>query len=359
MTTLVAQTAEVRADFIERCGTPLNRRIIDAMIASSRAKNGNLMPPGWTADDFIADTTRIARTAELFTITPEMFDLVGHAATSLPPQTLDRFDLPAMNGWLHLPSPITIDDVRGDPIAITDILWSERTLGRDGVSPGRGIPSHARGILIHAFTPTGDPSDPLWGRMDPAMLRRLVAETPKASLVHTQTVAFGRLSWALAAGDGTPQAVRDAYALASLHDGEVVEDYDDGEYLVRTQSGHTIKVRPDPFVQFLKTYFHFVKSELAAIDRENAPRSMRRWLRQLDMPMGPVSVIRLRRHAYTGTAGEGHALTYRYVRRGHWRRQWYGSGGDKYQRHIWIAPTICGPEDGPLRVRDTVNAVVR
>ena len=358
MTSIVAQTADARADFVERSDTPLNHRIIDAMIAESRAGNGNLMPPGWSADDFIADTVLSARAAELFTCTPEMFDLIGHAAQSLPPQTLDRYDLPAMNGWLHLPTPLVIDDTRGDPIAITDILWSERTLGRDGVSPGRGIPSHARGILIHAFTPTGDPSDPLVGRMDPAMLRRLMAETPKASLVHTQTVAFGRLSWALAAGDGTALAVRDAYALASLHDGEVVEEHG-GEYLVRTQSGHTAKVRPDPFVQFMKTYFHFVKSELAAIDRADIPRSMRRWMKQLDMPMGAVSVIRLRRHAYTGTAGEGRALTYRYVRRGHWRRQWYGAGDGRYQRHIWIAPTIVGPGDGPLRVRDAVNAVVR
>ena len=61
MTSIVAQTADARADFVERSDTPLNHRIIDAMIAESRAGNGNLMPPGWSADDFIADTVLSAR----------------------------------------------------------------------------------------------------------------------------------------------------------------------------------------------------------------------------------------------------------------------------------------------------------
>jgi hypothetical protein len=38
-------------------------------------------------------------------------------------------------------------------------------------------------------------------------------------------------------------------------------------------------------------------------------------------------------------------------------RQWYGSGENRYQQHIWIAPTIVGPEEGELRVREVVNLI--
>jgi hypothetical protein len=45
--------------------------------------------------------------------------------------------------------------------------------------------------------------------------------------------------------------------------------------------------------------------------------------------------------------------------RGYWRRQWYGSGAERWQDWIYVHPYIKGPDSAPLLVRERVNALLR
>jgi hypothetical protein len=65
-----------------------------------------------------------------------------------------------------------------------------------------------------------------------------------------------------------------------------------------------------------------------------------------------VRVVDLR-HATGAGQGHGHALTKRFIVRGHWRNQAYGPRST-LRRPTWIAPHIKGPDDAPLDTRPTV-----
>lgn len=368
MTSIPQQCAEMRADFIDKGMSPLHVSFCEAMVRSSRRQGDRLFPYEWNGEQVADDMVRQMRMAEMWSATPEMFDLIHHASKSMPPQELRREDLPSPQGFLWLPVPLPIKDIRGVTLQITGVLWSEREMGRRGESPGRRMPDVGRGIVVWMFARFGDRDDPVRERLTDRDIGHIVANSPLLSLYHSMSVAFGHKTWDVDTSEfnGTEQEKADAARRAldsrrmrSAHDGEVVSQDADGLWQIRTADGNLIKAVADPTVQFLSAYFHFAKSELTTLDRERAPRSSARFFARLGMPDSPVTVVRLRRRASGGETGNGMALTYRYVRRGFWRNQWYGSHslGTRHQRAIWIAPTLVGPEDGPLRIRDVVNLV--
>lgn len=368
MTSIPQQCAEMRGDFIDKGMSGYHLSFLDAMVQSSRLQGDRLFPYEWTGEQVADDMVRQMRMAEMWTATPEMFDLIHHASKSMPPQELRREDLPSMQGFLWLPVPLPIKDIRGETLNIQGILWSEREMGRRGESPGAGMPDIGRGIVVWMFARMGDPTDPLRRQMGRQQMGRIMAESPLLSLYHSMSVAFGHKTWDVdtSGHSGTPQEKADAARQAlkmrrmhSAHDGTVISQDEDGLWQIRTAEGDILKAVADPTVQFLSAYFHFAKSELTTLDREWTPRSSARFFARLGLPDSPITVIRLRRRASGAETGRGSALSYRYVRRGFWRNQWYGSvtNNDRHQRAIWIAPTLVGPEDGPLRIRDVVNLV--
>lgn len=364
MKSIPIQTAEARADFVEMALNPQHVRFLDGMVKSSRVQRDNLFPPDWNGGEVAQDMQVSARMSELFTATPDMHALMMHASKSLPPQTLERTDLPSQHGFLYLPSDLTNIDIRGEEVRTRAIMWAEREIGHPGVDAnGKGL-EVGRGIVIWLFTEFGSQRDSLrragWSDADFAKARTFI---PRMSLMHCMTVGFGHIAWDIDTSgvDGDPEfkAWFGRNVMRSIHDGEVIEQQANGSWLVRTADGNIVTTKPDPVIQYLKTYFHFYGSVLSEPDREHMPRSMARWFRRLGLPDGPVTVVRLRRRPHGPETGNGWTLTYRHVRRGHWRKQWYGSGEHKFQRHIWISPTIVGPEDGELAVRDVVNLVQR
>lgn len=116
---------------------------------------------------------------------------------------------------------------------------------------------------------------------------------------------------------------------------------------------------------------HFPRAEQRRIDRIAAKR------RRLPEDGEEIKVRHLRRleHEYEPTPRddvdaehEGHALTYRIIVRGHPREQYYPSLGPARvdgqwnaasHRKIWISPHIRGPEDSPLVLKHSLDAVVR
>jgi hypothetical protein len=120
------------------------------------------------------------------------------------------------------------------------------------------------------------------------------------------------------------------------------------------------KERPDPVLGWMIACWRLMQQSLTEIEKEWPSRQQRRQLVRQNRPDVPVSVIRLRRSKsnYEGEHNEVN-WTHRWLVRGHWRNQWYGSGEDRYQRAIWIHPQIRGPEDAPLLVREHVYALER
>lgn len=352
---LAVDTADRRADLVDRVCSDASVRFLNEWVVRQGSKANVLIPRGTTGEGLAESLQYIAQAAELFTVTPEMLDLIEHASKSLPPQVLDRFDLPAPVGWLHLPRDLIFTDGKGISVPIRDFMWAESRVSREMALSAK-LSKSASGVIF-------------WGFMDLDQLVRSnqilhsvnyapegqknLRQLPKSIFCQFLPTAFGAAAWFPTSRLGSESV------MASMHDGDVVDTFDDGSFLIKTMSGALITARPDPTVQFLKTYFHFVQSELTSKDRTPLPRSQQKMLRRFKLPTGPVTVIQLRKHHASHGDGQSWALTYRYVRRGFWRKQWYGSGENRYQKHIWIAPTIVGPDDGPLRVRDVVNIVKR
>lgn len=360
MSSIPNRCAELRADFIDRGLSKRHIWFLDAITTSARKKGDKLFPYDWDGDDLAHDLVQTMKMAEMWTATPEMLDLVQHASKSLPPQALKRESLPSQSGFLYLPAPLWMEDIRGKQLPIRAIMWREREIGREGESPGRGLPHIARGITLYLFMINGEDGDEVPQHLNKVEFRRILAEVPSLSLFHSMSVAFDRKVWDVDTSDmeGVDPDIRAEVGrrvMHSLHDGDAIERLEDGRWLIRTSDGYVIKARADNVIQFLHSYFHFVGSTLSSLERERPSRSLLKWLRRLGMPEGPITVVRLRHHEATGKGLGGWQLTYRHVRRGHWRAQWYGSGEARYQQHIFIAPTIVGPDDGPLRVRDVVN----
>ena len=360
MTSIPNRCAELRADFIDRGLTKTHIEYLDGIVRSARMNGDKLFPYEWDGHDLGHDLVKTMRLAEMWSVTPEMQDLIEHAAKSLPPQVLKRESLPSQTGFLYLPKPLWMEDIRGDHLPIRVITWHERELGREGESPGKDLPHVARGVTLNMHVLNGEDGDLAFKAMTPEERRRIASQVPTVSLFHAMSVAFDRQVWDIDTSDmvGVDPEVRAEIGRRtsrSLHDGETIEHLPDGRWLIRTSEGYVVKARADNVIQFLHAYFHFVESTLSSMDREHPSKTLVKWMRRLGMPDGPISVVRLRRHEVTGKGMGGWVLSYRHVRRGHWRAQWYGSGEHRYQQHIFIAPTIVGPDDGPLRVRDVVN----
>lgn len=355
---IAIDTATIRADFVERSLNPLHIAILDGMVKTSNEKDDRLFPPRWNGQDVAEDMRRVAGRAELFTASNEMFDLIMHAAESLPPQKIDFTDLPTDEGWLHLPDALMLEDVRGLMIPVRDIMWSRRMIGHEDQEAAPGVYT-GEGVVVWSFVELGDYRDALT-IANPEAVQRIKEHAPNASLMHVQTVGFDSFSWSVVdeSGDGT-RDLADAM-MRSMHDVDTTyEDLGDGTY--RAMNGTktaSVRLKPDPLVQLLMSYWHFAKSELTDLTEDHLTRQIRRSFKRRDLPTGPVTVVQLRRAKAEHGDGEW-TLTYRHIRRGHWRKQWYGSAGSRYQKHIWISPTVVGPEDGPLVERDVVNVVIR
>ncbi len=184
---LALDTADARADVVERIGSPTTRQLLNPDM--SEQKSRNFWPDNWTAKNYADNIRAEASAAELYTATEEMMELVLEASKSLPAQTIERFDLPDQVGWLHLPRPLSIDGEGGPKI--TDILWTEMTLGKPGVDYGTRK-SEERGIIIHCFVAKNNLDVRF---MDDGASAAFAAEVPNVIPAMSLSAAFGYHSW--------------------------------------------------------------------------------------------------------------------------------------------------------------------
>ncbi len=357
---LPREVAERRADLYEKCESEDQVNWYAQMMLSTRLHGDGLFDPRWNARDFAFRVKQTAAECELFVVTEEMLDLSVHAMKSLEPQVLLPMDLPTPTGFVLFEKPFISVDIRGKKNPVTAIMWREEIIGHIGSAPGIDahgelVPAVNTGVVLYLFMDNLDKeSRPPW------LTPQMMANVPRDSLYHLISVSYGYMTWDMVPKDTARgrdeldlwNATRNS--MNSLHDGEIISDLGNGVYRIRNSAGQELNVVPEKFVQLMKTVWHFMQSELSEKSREYPPRRTAKGLPN-GIPNSPITVVRLRRRKSLNENTGKWSLSYRYLRRGHWRNQWYGSGNSRYQRQIYILPTIVGPDDGPFVDRDVVN----
>lgn len=353
---LPREVVERRADLYEKCDSDFQLKWYESMMTSVRLHGDKIFDPTWNAKDLALRIKAACLESELFVITSDMMDLAVHASKSLPPQTLMNVDLPTPSGYMLFEKPFLSIDIRGKANPVTSIMWREEIIGWGGNvgidAEGKPLPRMSSGVVIYMFIDNLiEDSRPPW------LLPKHMPLVPRDSLYNLQTISYGQMSWDVFPHDKkNAREIMDEWnAMDNIHDGMIVEENkEEGYFVLITSSGKRIHAIPDITVQFLKSAWHLMQSELADNTKEYPPKRTVKGLPK-DIPNSPVSVVRLRRRkSYNKETGKW-SLSYRYLRRGHWRAQWYGSGDSRYQRQIYILPTIVGPDDGPFVDRDVVN----
>ena len=332
-----------KADLTEAFREPEGRAALGRMAEAMRDEAGpDQAERLGSTGDVVAAWERWNSVAETFYVDPRMRDVVTAAAPSMPGEDLLAEDLPSPYGFVLIPGGVGQVNPYGRLIVINAVLWASR--GPD--------------IDLLMLTDKHDLRDDYNaeaaadGFVNPGpryMPSSLVTVTLGAELPRTQTFAStlpphvraeqreeddGQIRIHLLREDGSPALEDD------------VPDLDFGWH-------------PDPVCQWVVAMWRLMQQSLAVVEPEEPTRQLRRQLQRRNIEERTYSVITLRRLNRPGTGEREVEWTHRWIRRGHWRQQPYKQDGDWVRRAIWIHPTICGPEDKPLLVRDRVYALRR
>jgi hypothetical protein len=112
--------------------------------------------------------------------------------------------------------------------------------------------------------------------------------------------------------------------------------------------------------RLLSTFWALASQRITIETREQpASRQARRQAERQGHTLPEVRVIRLRESATRsrGDAGSDVEWSHRWLVGEHWRNQWYPASGQ--HRPKLIHSYVKGPEDKPLKVRETVRALVK
>ena len=353
------------------------------------------MPRDMTVPELVDRIGFVAAHSETWFVSSDVSALVMDASTDMPPHSMRREDLPTHSGWLYFETPLETLATDGSYYKIRAILWQQRAI----VGDTRRRQAEMPGLVMWCFSDIEDmtASTTTVERMGPSYAEEVtesirVAFAGRTPLIPVTfgVIGNGRIPWVAMklSDDGVPEeapvipsadtwvaknvylekAFQDFYARDSWDDGdapipvgEIEKDgSEDGRWVVRTPNGERVLIYPDPSDRWFLAFLRFIQQKLPAIHQEPVAKSVAKKLRNKGMPAGPITVVTWRKRERTPETGTGSPLTYRYVRRGHWRRVWCGPlDGERYQKPVLIAPTIVGDPSLPLRIREVSNAVVR
>lgn len=313
-----------------------------------------LAPVHTTASGLTADLVRSLDHAECFYVSPEMNRLVTAAAEDWPSDEPIRYDdIPAPDGWLWIPEMlpimgvhqqgsggITTVDIRGQLLSTSAISW------------------HVVGALMHVYYWADKNHDmphvkesPNWRYM------------PRFTLWHEAVQNLNeRLFWALRLGTVLPPEVSER--IDWRHDQDA-EGHERLSAFIPHEGWDADQIRPevgpDKVMAWLVTALRIMREPLATVRRQGLPANVRRRLAKKPVKNKNITVIEFRRPSGPEEHLREFEFSHRFLRRGHWRKQWYGShsAGDRHQESIWIHPTIVGDPDKPLVLRQHVNALIR
>lgn len=384
----------MRARLVSDLGTRMGRQLIGGWLQAET------QPPAQHTGDryqrylrecsapYLTDQIKVA---ESFYITDDMLTLAEHAAQSMPNQWINREDLPAEAGFLWLPRPIAHFDIRGRQLRTRALSWHQFQGGivllhwtdRDDLEDDINV------RLMRMWDKDGPEPDEAAYEVgltpqDAAKLRGSSewSKFPKLQLQHAQPDAYGgRMGMSPDCSNLHRWRKMLGVAFVPHYEGEemfpVVEgdtraasigwslDPDVGTEENRVHAQRLLVMNPpevdiiDPISATFAAFCRLCQQSITIAEKEPVDRVSRRRSRNLPNNES-VTVINLRHASHRKQDGETDVeWSHRWLRRGHWRRQWYGSGEDRHQAPVWIHETVCGPEDKPLVIREHVTNLMR
>lgn len=324
----------------------------------------------WTGHEIANGMANSLRVSETYFVGKDVTEALLQVAPLMPPEVLQKEDLPSTHGFLMFEEPIQIESTTTSAPA-AGLMWFSEMVGK--ASTGQ-----LYGMVIWTLSRTSDHAAwaeaatvpeqyrGTWAKASKTELAGLLEKVAKLGLVISPSmvfsVGFNNFAFDMADRPGTLIANPDTL--------DIVQSNGDGTWKVTGFAGRdevtgepideefTERVRPEPLVMFLTALWRFMEQELAPVERMHTPKTMARHLARRQLSMAPVSIIHLRRRAQGPESGDREfEYSHRWTVRGHWRRQWYASEGR--HKSIYIAPHIKGPENAPFLIRERVTAVVR
>ena len=274
-------------------------------------------------------------------VSPEIMDLLCHAAHMMEPEMIRREDLIAPNGMIVFGRPIVLDDPKytTGSVGWTAVGWktTENVQKADGTAD--------KGVTLLLYSDGGTMAE----AVDRILGNRSVEEreTSKANLLENK-------NWLVS---------------LDFHATSFSQTWTDADH---PEIEGDLVAAPD--VAFMRKFFlslmRFCWQEIL-VRKPYAQEVHRSERRRVDREVakcpwdGTVTTLVLRRSRRTsdGSSSTGNGLDHRILVRGYWRRQWYKELGEQSdpeaRRQVYINPHIRGPEDGPLLIKHQVTAVVR
>lgn len=370
-----------RMKMSEDLGKPYYREYLryfdlsQAQSVSHAANIAELMP----AEVRVEQIQAMLKQGETFTMSLPMYHLVRGIAADMHDEPLLPEDLPSLQGFLYLPEPFEEIDLHGRKLRSHIITW--------------GVVEHLRknnqtgyGLIINWFTNRNDSMD----EVNQELARSAGwKDIGKYVLMSTNILYFGetipKSPDTSPVRDISPQMHTPEWRQQYLvHEEEFFDTGEDGsfsrairyvpvqneesalteeEWGIITAAYDEIPRRPlqeDYPLKQLICFWRLCQQTLTARDYVRPNKGMAKMMVRRRFKTTPVTVITLRRRKHPENGSHQIEWDHRWLRRGHWRKAWYGPmKGERYQRAIYINPTICGPEDKPLIIRPHVNVLSR
>lgn len=258
------------------------------------------------------------RISNLFYVSESMMHVAAAASDSLDDSTPLRLeDFPCTSGFLMFEQQLDSIDVFNQVLHIKAIQWCY-TLGPEGVG----------GWTLTYYSDTSARPDLRLGHL---------------GMIH---IGFNYLGEAIG-----PMKPDQSDSLRYRH---APDDDDDpttaiGKFRYSFQATNLMRI--------IYSIFRLMEQTVTRLDEHTDTRLAKR-VRQGKAKTPPmVTVVTLRRESDHGERdSDGSWLTYRYIRRGHWRKQPYGPGRAEHKT-IWISPTMVGSPDLPFHQPKRVTAL--
>lgn len=341
-------TVNVRNGLLE-----FNQERTRAIYESQSTQMGSAAFPGfdWYRDEFLLTL----RMHPMYYIAPDMMTLAENmniAAVADNRFSFEPYDLPSHRGFMYFPSGHQIVDARGFDMVHHAVAW------------WRAGPDM---VVFAWLTDKNDKRD--WSNMRNMRDRpELWAKGDQFEFSALTISRFGpqkhgQYTVRLKDGSRLPEDLFFRFLPDSDNSDVKIElyriDEGTGKHIIDTETEYELVLVQNDRFSVLLTVMHLMKQTIASVTDEKPPRhALKRSVRL--RAETKLTVIELRHVSRQYREGAGMKLDHRYLRRSHWRRQPYKDSEGQWRRKwILIRPTIVGPEDKPLIIREHINSLVR
>lgn len=323
---------------------------------------------------YLAELGQTLRQHPMFYVSPEMAEVARGAAISLQESDevfeLEPYDLPSHRGFLYLPGGLPFEDIRGEILVHHAVAWWRE--GPDALCMSWFTSKRDMRDQVNKSIYEREPD--LWALLDDLGFSHFYRVPLRSFNTHSKgiylTMADGSplekdiqfefsptgggkaMSWSSATGDYVRMWRQEPFQ------GEIPPS--ERNWLDPQAEGIKMERRSEITPPFLYAVWQLMRQTVTDLAEVEPDRATRRRSQRLNAD-SKVTVIELRKRESTRTDKETEVeWSHRWVRRGHWRRQPYKDEEGTWRRKvIYIFPTVCGPEDKPLVIREHVNALVR